>query len=247
MRSILIIGYGIVGHNLHKELIDLDPDIVDKYKPEVNRVGRSSYDVGFICVDTPLVDEVVDIKEVKNAINEYDCEVYVIKSTCPVGTVRKFTNETGKRIVFSPEYYGNTKHCNNYKFDFTILGGSKENCNKVIQAILPCYDGRHVFKIVDPEIAEVTKFMENSWIATKVSFCQSFYNICKEVGINYEELRELFLLDPRVNPSHTFVYEDTPYWDSHCLNKDVTSIANQYNNELLKDIIKFNEKQKHLK
>ena len=247
MRSILIIGYGIVGHNLHKELIDLDPDIVDKYKPEVNRVGRSSYDVGFICVDTPLVDGIVDIKEVKNAINEYDCEVYVIKSTCPVGTVRKFTNETGKRIVFSPEYYGNTKHCNNYKFDFTILGGSKENCNKVIQAILPCYDGRHVFKIVDPEIAEVTKFMENSWIATKVSFCQSFYNICKEVGINYEELRELFLLDPRVNPSHTFVYEDTPYWDSHCLNKDVTSIANQYNNELLKDIIKFNEKQKHLK
>ena len=180
-------------------------------------------------------------------INEYDYEVYVIKSTCPVGTVRKFTNETGKRIVFSPEYYGNTKHCNNYKFDFTILGGSKENCNKVIQAILPCYDGRHVFKIVDPEIAEVTKFMENSWIATKVSFCQSFYNICKEVGINYEELRELFLLDPRVNPSHTFVYEDTPYWDSHCLNKDVASIANQYNNELLKDIIKFNEKQKHLK
>lgn len=247
MRSILIIGYGIVGHNLHKELIDLDPDIVDKYKPEVNRVGRSSYDVGFICVDTPLVDGIVDIKEVKNAINEYDCEVYVIKSTCPVGTVRKFTNETGKRIVFSPEYYGNTKHCNNYKFDFTILGGSKENCNKVIQAILPCYDGRHVFKIADPEIAEVTKFMENSWIATKVSFCQSFYNICKEVGINYEELRELFLLDPRVNPSHTFVYEDTPYWDSHCLNKDVTSIANQYNNELLKDIIKFNEKQKHLK
>lgn len=247
MRSILIIGYGIVGHNLHKELIDLDPDIIDKYKPEVNRIGRSSYDVGFICVDTPLVDGVVDIKEVKNAINEYNCEVYVIKSTCPVGTVRKFTNETGKRIVFSPEYYGNTKHCNNYKFDFTILGGSKENCNKVIQAILPCYDGRHVFKIVDPEIAEVTKFMENSWIATKVSFCQSFYNICKEVGINYEELRELFLLDPRVNPSHTFVYEDTPYWDSHCLNKDVTSIANQYNNELLKDIIKFNEKQKHLK
>ena len=247
MRNILIIGYGIVGHNLHKELIDLDPDIVDKYKPEVNRVGRFSYDVGFICVDTPLVDGVVDIKEVKNAINEYNCEVYVIKSTCPVGTVRKFTNETGKRIVFSPEYYGNTKHCNNYKFDFTILGGSKENCNKVIQAILPCYDGRHVFKIVDPETAEVTKFMENSWIATKVSFCQSFYNICKEVGINYEELRELFLLDPRVNPSHTFVYEDTPYWDSHCLNKDVASIANQYNNELLKDIIKFNEKQKHLK
>ena len=57
-------------------------------------------------------------------------------------------------------------------------------------------------------------------------------------------VRELFLLDPRVNPSHTFVYEDTPYWDSHCLNKDVPSIANQFNVTLLKDIIKFNNKQK---
>ena len=86
--------------------------------------------------------------------------------------------------------------------------------------------------------------MENSFLATKVSFCQSFYNICKEENLNYSELRELFLLDPRVNPSHTFVYEDTPYWDSHCLNKDVPSIANQFNVTLLKDIIKFNNKQK---
>ena len=34
--------------------------------------------------------------------------------------------ETGKRIVFSPEYYGTTQHCNNFNFDFTIIGGEKE-------------------------------------------------------------------------------------------------------------------------
>lgn len=243
-KSILIIGYGIVGHNLAKELEAVKPDIVDKYKPEVNSIQDIKYDIGFICVDTPLKDNKLDITEVRNAINEYNCEVYCIKSTCPVGTVRKITNETGKRVVFSPEYYGGTKHCNNYKFDFTILGGSKENCNKVIQAILPCYDGRHTFRIVDSETAELTKFMENSWIATKVSFCQSFYNVCKNEGLDYAELRELFLLDPRINPSHTFVYEDTPYWDSHCLNKDVPAIAEQFDMELLKNVIKFNENQK---
>lgn len=243
-KSILIIGYGIVGHNLAKELEAVKPDIVDKYKPEVNSIQDIKYDIGFICVDTPLKDNKLDITEVRNAINGYNCEVYCIKSTCPVGTIRKITNETGKRVVFSPEYYGGTKHCNNYKFDFTILGGSKENCNKVIQAILPCYDGRHTFRIVDSETAELTKFMENSWIATKVSFCQSFYNVCKYEGLDYAELRELFLLDPRINPSHTFVYEDTPYWDSHCLNKDVPAIAEQFDMELLKNVIKFNENQK---
>ena len=244
MKNVLIIGYGVVGHNLANELKDLNPDIVDKYKPEVNTMKDIKYDLGFICVDTPLKDNVLDITEVKNCINDYNCEIYCIKSTCPVGTVNKLIKETNKRIVFSPEYYGGTKHCNNYYFDFTILGGNKKDCNDIIQILLPCYDGRHIFRSVEPKVAETVKFMENSFLATKVSFCQAFYNICKEEDINYSEVRELFVLDPRVNPSHTFVYEDTPFWDSHCLNKDVPAIANQYNMELIKDVIKFNNKQK---
>lgn len=248
--KVLIIGYGIVGHNLYKELNDLKPFIYDKYKSEYSFIGRKHYDVGFICVDTPLLKgdsgNYLDTTEVVNALisEEYYCDIYVIKSTCPVGTIDTLTKLTGKHIVFSPEYYGNTKHCNNYNFDFTILGGDKKDCEKVIQTILPCYDGRHVFKIVDAKTAELVKFMENSWIATKVSFCNSFYNICKETDINYSELRELFVLDPRVNPAHTFVYEDSPYWDSHCLNKDVPSIAEQFDNKLLKDVIEYNKNQK---
>ena len=77
----------------------------------------------------------------------------------------------------------------------------------------------------------------------KVSFCNQFANIAKSNYIDYEDLRELFILDPRVNPSHTFVYSDQPYWDSHCLNKDVRAIAEITDAELLKDVIKFNESQ----
>ena len=55
----------------------------------------------------------------------------------------------------------------------------------------------------------------------------------------------MFTLDPRVGASHTFVYRDHPYWDSHCLNKDVPAIANAYGAELLLGMIEFNEKRKH--
>ena len=244
-KNVLIIGYGVCGHNLSKELKELHPDIVDKYKKGVNTIRNIHYDIGFICVDTPLLkNNTLDISEVKNCINDYDCEIYCVKSTCPVGTIEELSKQTGKRIVFSPEYYGNTKNCNNYSFDFTILGGEKEDCEEIIQAILPCYDGRHRFRVVEPKMAELVKFMENSFLATKVSFCQSFFNICEKENISYTELRELFTLDPRVNPSHTFVYKDTPYWDSHCLNKDVTSIANQYDMPLLNNVIEFNNNQK---
>ena len=51
-------------------------------------------------------------------------------------------------------------------------------------------------------------------------------------------------LDERINPSHTFVYKETPYWDTHCLNKDVNCIAYTKDMELLKSVCEFNEKQK---
>lgn len=243
--KVLIIGYGVVGHNLYQELINLQPDIIDKYKTEFNTKKDMPYDISFICVDTPLLpDYQLDVTEVKNAIMENDSEIYVIKSTCPLGTVEQLKKETNKRIIFSPEYYGATQHCNNFEFNFTILGGDKQDCLPVVRALQYCYDGRHQFRIVDSKTAELTKFMENAFLATKVSFCNQFYNICQEEGINYEELRELFILDKRMGESHTFVYDETPFWDSHCLNKDVPHIAYIENADFLQEVCKFNNKQK---
>lgn len=232
----------MVGHNLHKELSQLHPDIYDKYKQEYNTKKNIKYDISFICVDTPLKEDYsLDISSVIDAIKENDSDIYVIKSTCPIGTVEKLSKELNKNIIFSPEYYGGTQHCNNYNFDFTILGGNKEHCVKVIQALQYCYDGRHIFRITDSKTAELAKFMENSFLATKVSFCNQFYDMCLKYDLSYEELRELFILDNRVNPSHTFVYKDTPYWDSHCLNKDVSYMAYNEKADLLKSVCQFND------
>ena len=243
--DVLIIGYGIVGHNLEKELAKLEPAIYDKYKGIDTRESGKQYKVAFICVNTPLTEQsLCDHTEVRNAINENNALVYVIKSTILPGTTDQLCKETGRRIVFSPEYYGETQHNLNYMFDYTILGGYRPSCIAVIQILQQVYDGRHQFRVTDAKTAELVKYMENSFLATKVSFCQQFYNIAEKIGVSYEELRELFILDPRVNPSHTFVYRDKPYWDSMCLNKDVPAIAETYDATLLKNVIEFNEQQK---
>lgn len=245
-NKILIIGYGIVGHNLEKELSVLNPDHYDKYRKEDNtKIENHRYKLAFVCVDTPVTENSwCDITEVRNAIMENDAEIFIIKSAILPGVTEQLIKETGKNILVSPEYYGGTQHCNNYEFDYTILGGEKKLCKEVVQILQKVYDGRHTFHIVDSKTAELAKYMENSFLATKVSFCVQFYNIAKQYGIDYEDLRELFILDPRVNPSHTFVYEDKPYWDSHCLNKDVVAIAETTNAELLKSIYSFNNKCK---
>lgn len=245
-KNVLIVGYGVVGHNLHKELNKLNIDIYDKYKTEYNTKRDIKYDFCFICVDTPYTkDRINDISQVENAIRENEADIYIIKSTVLPTTTNGLNNMfINKHIIFSPEYYGGTQHCNNYNFDFTILGGEKEYCLKVQQLLQEVYDARHTFRIVDSKTAELCKYMENSFLATKVAFCIQFYELANQLGINYEELRELFILDPRVNPSHTFVYKEHPYYKSHCLDKDVPAIADYLNAELLHSIIEYNNKQK---
>lgn len=240
--DVLIVGYGVVGRNLAEELSALRPARYDKYKGIDERHGR--YRVAFVCVDTPLMGDTLDATEVWNAVRDNDADVYVVKSTVPVGTTDRIRMETGKRVVFSPEYYGGTQHCNNFDFDFTILGGSPDDCAEVQQLLQRVYDGRHVFRITDARTAELAKFMENSWLATKVSFCNQFADIAESSGVRYEQLRELFVLDPRVNPSHTYVYRDHPYWESHCLDKDVPAIANDFDAPLLRSVIEYNESRK---
>ncbi len=190
--SSLIIGYGVVGKNLHEELKALDSDVYDKFKTEVSTKKDQRYDFGFVCVDTPLVNGKVDTTDVEKAISENDCDVYIIKSTCPVGTVDRLVRSTGKHIIFSPEYYGGTQHCNNFEFDFTVLGGNHDDCVKVQQLLQHCYDARHEFHITDAKTAEMVKFMENSWLATKVTFAVIFTEHVKRL-ISNMKMSENFL------------------------------------------------------
>ena len=249
MKSTLIVGYGIVGHNLAKELERLSPDIYDKFKPENNTKRNKKYDFCFICVNTPYIDEnnVCDISQVKVALQENDADIYVIKSTILPGTVDKLKAEFKKRIIFSPEYYGGTQHCNNFDFDFTILGGEIEDCLKVQQLLQEVYDARHIFRLVKPKEAELSKYMENTWIGYKVDFMAQFKIACDKLGIHYEVVRELYNLDPRFSDCFTFVYNEHMGWDSHCTNKDIRAIAEFLDLELIKDMIKFNEKLKSMK
>lgn len=246
MKNILIVGYGVVGHNLAKELASLHPDIYDKFKQDVNTKRAINYDFCFICVDTPFVnaENPCDISQVKNAIKENEADIYIIKSTVLPMTTLKLQKEFNKTIIFSPEYYGGTQHCNNFKFDFTILGGVKWACVEVQQLLQEVYDARHIFRLVDSNTAELVKYMENCWLGWINSFYNQFALIAEQYGVWYEDLRELFVLDPRINPASSFVYREHPYWDSHCLNKDIPAIAITAGVDLLLDMIKFNNRQK---
>lgn len=240
--KILIIGCGVVGSNVRDKLAKLNPDVVDKFKPELTHYDpNAEYDFAYVCVDTPFNEKgCCDTTEVFNAVRDNNAKVFVIKSSILPYTTERIKSETGKRVVFSPEFYGGTQHCNNWRFNFTILGGDIADCVAVQQMLQLVFDARHIFRFTNSRTAELVKYMENAYLATKVSFFVAFFQIAEKLGVCYETLRELVTLDPRIGKSHSFVYRDKPYWDTHCLNKDVPAIANFTQNNFLLSLVDFN-------
>lgn len=227
-KRILICGYGNIGQHLYKELESLKAknlatiDIYDKYKNGLKNIdSNKNYDYMFICVPTEMKDDgSADIFAVEECVNEFtEVDTTIIKSAIPVGTCDKLNN---LNIVVSPEYWGTTQHC--AEPNFLILGGYRYATDKVVQLYNLIKNGYYKYYITDYKTAELVKYMENSWIAAKVTFCNEFAKIAEGFGVSYAELRELWLADSRVSPSHTLVYDDKPYYDSHCLNKDIPAL-----------------------
>lgn len=254
--NVLICGNGIVGKNIHSifpwaDLYDLDDNEKNYYIINGERVDAECYckryQFAFICVPTPPKNDTgkCDTSFVEDVLSKVDAEVYIIKSTVPPGTTERLSKEFAKRIIFSPEYQGNTQHAN-IEYNFVILGGNKLTTAAVAQLYQYAYTAGIKIHFTDSITAELCKYMENSFLATKVVFCNEFYRIAKNLGVQYEELRELFVADPRVNPSHTFVYSEYPYYDSKCFNKDLPALYAEmaergYAPELLKMIWQRNE------
>ena len=246
MKNVLIVGIGNIGSRLYREYGKLAPDRYDPYKGFTEKKDIR-YDFAFLATDTPMnEDGTCDLSQVRQAIDETDAEVFVLRSTVPPGTTERLKAETGKRIVFSPEFYGTTQQCDEKAFDFsfTILGGQKEDCNAVIQLLQEVYDGRHRFRITDSKTAELTKYMENTILAARVSLCVQFWEIAKQYGVSYPEMRELLLCDERFSRAHTFVYDEHPFWESHCFDKDLSAIASAADAPLIEGVIRYNEQCK---
>lgn len=213
--------------------------------------SRHPYTVGFICVPTDMLpDGSADITIVRSAIERHEkhCQVLCIKSTVPPG-VTKQLEEEGYSIIFSPEYFGGTAHANAVNDDFVILGGKREYTNHVAEVYQEVFPANLRILQTDSTTAELVKYGENSWIATKVTFMNEFYRICKKFGVDFREWRELWLADQRISRSHTFVYDEHPYWSSHCLNKDVPAIIHAAelagaDPKLLRAILNINEEHK---
>lgn len=227
-----IMGYGVVGKGMHRLFErQFDVSIYDPAKG-FNTVAQDA-ELTVICVPTPeSADGSCDISQVESAVSLAQSPLILIKSTVPPGTTTYLAQKYNKNVCFSPEYMGESSYFTPYwkypdperaeTHTFVIVGGDKasETLNYFMRVM--SVDTRYM--AVTAEEAELTKYMENTFFATKVAFCNEFFEIAKLHGVDYKRLRELWLLDSRINPNHTLVFEHKRGFGGKCLPKDLAGI-----------------------
>lgn len=217
----------------------------------------------FNCVGTPsLADGSADLQfifAVAKTVARFAKEkkggrkILINKSTVPPGTARKCQEIMDKLlspvdIVSNPEFLKE----GNAVYDFShpdkiVIGSPVEEARKKLREV---YSGflRSYLKIIETswETAELIKYANNSFLATKISFINEIANICDLVGGNVKCVAKAIGMDYRIGPK--FLNAGLGYAGS-CFPKDlraITSVAHEYGYDarLLKEVDSFNERQK---
>lgn len=259
MKTISIFGFGHVGRAMYELFRDQVTAIIDPaanigsvmpgvhreittaptlprvYLPmnvDVNDLeAAQKTDFVFICVPTPSnTDGSCDVSIVENAVDKLlTNQIGIIKSTVTPGTTKRLTHLSGKWLVFSPEYFGESKYYLPPEWaprawPFHIFGGPKILTSQCVELFKPLFNPRTFYAQTNWITAEMTKYMENTWGAMKVTWANEWFDICEAFGANYDEVRELWALDPRVEKMHTSVFEDSRGYGGKCFPKDVKAI-----------------------
>lgn len=256
--KIKIYGYGWVGKAM--AALFSDAIVVD---PAYGMTSDVTADIGVICVPTPLIDgprhgnfatprtPILDCSIVEETIRTVPERLMLIRSTIMPGTCRKLEFETGKQLVYQPEYLGES--ADHPMLDmktrpFMILGGFPEPVNRVIELYQSVYNATVRIRRMWATEAEIVKLTENRAIAFKVAQCQELYDVCKAAKVDYNLIREaVYGDDPRFNLWWTFVYPDRRGFNSKCIPKDVYGWAAWaeslgYKPELTQKMLEVNER-----
>jgi UDPglucose 6-dehydrogenase len=261
-KKIAVIGHGYVGQAVEKffenhfDMVVVDP----KYNTyEDDKLHANECDFAVVCVPTPMSDDgSVDLSFIETTFKWLATPLVLIKSTIPPGTTEMLRDKYNMVIGFSPEYIGEGNYFVPFwkdypdphdmtKHSFQIVGARfQEEARAILEYFQRVSGPEARYMTTDSTTAELCKYMENSYIGTKVTFVNEFKKMADAFGVDFGELRELWLLDGRVGRMYTSVFADAPGFGGKCLPKDINGIVKAtekvgYVPKLLKSVLAVNK------
>ncbi len=227
--------------------------------------GLTKASIVFIAVGTPMGDDgSADLQFVLGVAKQIGQEmqnplIVVDKSTVPVGTGDKVKSviqeELDKRgvkiefhVVSNPEFLKEGAAIDDFmKPDRIVIGADNEVAfNKMKDLYAPFTHNHDRLITMDIRSAEMTKYVANAMLATKISFMNEVANICELVGADVNQVRIGIGSDSRIG--YSFIYPGSGYGGS-CFPKDVKAlkkIAEEkgYKANLIASVEEVNDRQK---
>lgn len=223
-------------------------------------------DIAFIAVGTPMgEDGSADLQYVLKVAEEIgqnmDAPLIVVdKSTVPVGTadkVRQTIQEQLDRrevniefeVISNPEFLKEGDAINDFmKPDRVVIGSDNDEATKKMRRLYAPFFRSSVDRLITMDVrsAEMTKYVANAMLATKISFMNEVANICELVGADVNKVRIGIGSDSRIG--YSFIYPGSGYGGS-CFPKDVkalkkTASEHGYEPQLISAVEDVNDRQK---
>ena len=229
------------------------------------REALDATDIIFIAVGTPMAEDgsanldyiFAAASDIANNIT-HDSLV-VVKSTVPVGTgfkveshINNILREKGSEVKISiasnPEFLKEGHAIEDCLHpDRIVIGAESEDVFETLKDMYSTFVLNHDrFVLMDIRSSEMTKYVANAMLATKISFMNEIANICEVTGANVKNVRLGIGSDKRIG--FDFIYAGCGYGGS-CFPKDVqalinTSKAHGYEPKILSNVEKVNKNQK---
>jgi UDPglucose 6-dehydrogenase len=198
-------------------------------------------DVYFIAVGTPPGEDgsadlqyvLAVARTIGQNLDRY--AVVVDKSTVPVGTAERvratIMEELHKRgrevefdVVSNPEFLKEGAAISDFmKPDRIVVGAESERSIDVMRELYADFTRRSHERLLVMGVrdAEMTKYVANAMLATKISFMNEVANLCDRMGVDVENVRVGIGSDTRIG--YSFIYPGCGYGGS-CFPKDVKAL-----------------------
>ena len=231
------------------------------------REALNDSNIIFIAVGTPMAEDgSANLDYIFSAASDIannlsGDSLVVIKSTVPVGTceavrkhimsiLRENNSNIKIDIASNPEFLKEGKAIEDCLHpDRVVIGADNDESIAILKELYSPFVLNHDrFVTMDIRSSEMTKYVANAMLATKISFMNEIANICERVGANVKDVRLGIGSDSRIG--FDFIYAGCGYGGS-CFPKDVraliqTSKLNGYNPRILPSVEEVNNAQKSI-
>jgi UDPglucose 6-dehydrogenase len=207
----------------------------------------------FIAVGTPQrKDGSIDLTMIKKVVKEIgkslaktkNIPTIIVKSTIVPETTTKIIlpileKESRKKIgkgfglITNPEFLRETNAVNDtINPHVVVIGGYKDKFTKEVENFYTKFHKNVPIINTNHQTAEMVKYANNSFLATKISFINQIATICEAIPeVNVDAVAKTIGLDPRIG--NLFLTAGPGYGGS-CLPKDVKAIINFSNKYKIK-------------